>query len=140
MCSAFSQIQTLNKGRMGQDKYEDMIRKATVHLEFCAKLYKIQMDRGRYFLHEHPASAKSWENDMMSRLSKDQRVYTIIGDMCRFKMTQQDEYGTGLVKKRTGFMTNAVMIAGRLAQRCDGGHRHIHLINCLLYTSDAADE
>ena len=44
-------------------------------------------------------------------------------------MFQETLEGPELVRKPIGFMTNAKMIAGRLAQRCDGGHMHIHLMN-----------
>ena len=129
MCSAFSQLQSLNRTRIGEEKYQDMVKKGTEHLEFCAKLYKMQMENGLYFIHEHPAGAKSWDNELIRRLTEKTGVYTVIGDMCRYGMKQEDELGTGLVKKRTMFMTNAEMIAGRLAKRCNGGHRHIELIN-----------
>ena len=49
--------------------------------------------------------------------------------MCAFGMLQEDEHGVGLVKKPTGFMTNSRCIADRLKRPCEGGHRHIHLIN-----------
>ncbi len=49
--------------------------------------------------------------------------------MCRFGMQQEDENGEGLVKKRTMCMTNAKLIAGKLAHKCVGGHRHVNLIN-----------
>ena len=89
----------------------------------------MQMDNGLYFIHEHPAGARSWDNEMINRLTKESGVYTVVGDMCRLSMQQEDELGKGLIKKRTMFMTNAEMIAGKLAKRCVGGHRHIELIN-----------
>ena len=61
MCKAFSILQGLNKERMGPVRYEEMLRQARIHFEFCASLYQIQADQGRYFLHEHPASASSWK-------------------------------------------------------------------------------
>ena len=106
MCSAFSQLQVLNRGRMGEQKYWDMVQKGTEHLEFCAKLYRMQMDNGLYFIHEHPAGAKSWDNELINRLTKESGVYTVIGDMCRFGMQQEDDIGKGLIKKRIMFMTN----------------------------------
>jgi len=66
---------------------------------------------------------------MMKEIMKDPRVYQVIGDMWCFSMSQDDELGEALIRKPTGFMTNAEMIATRLARRCDGGHRHIHLVN-----------
>ena len=40
MCSAFSQLQSLNRARMGEERYQNMIKDARVHLDFCSKLYK----------------------------------------------------------------------------------------------------
>ena len=56
-------------------------------------------------------------------------VHRVVGNMCAFGMLQEDSQGTALVKKPTGFMTNAPCVAARLAKPCLGGHRHIHLIN-----------
>ena len=35
------------------------------HLKFCIELYNIQLSNGLYFLHEHPASARSWQVEEM---------------------------------------------------------------------------
>ena len=32
------------------------------HLEICCHLYKMQVNQGLYFLHEHPQGASSWNN------------------------------------------------------------------------------
>jgi hypothetical protein len=122
-------MQSLNKSKMNKDKFEELLQSGLQHLRFCVKLYKIQMDNGLHFLHEHPATAKSWEDPIVERIMKDWRVYGVKGDMCRFGMQQKDENGEGHVKKRTMFMTNAEMSAGKLAQKCVGGHRHVNLIN-----------
>ena len=129
MCSAFSQLQTLNRSRMGETKYQEMLDYGTLHLRFCMKLYKMQMDNGLYFLHEHPANAGSWKDESVQRILADYRVTKVAGNMCMFGMTQRDEEGMGFIKKNTGFMTNADAIAGRLNRRCDNSHRHIELIN-----------
>ena len=57
------------------------------------------------------------------------KVQKVKGDMCEFGMTQEDRQGTGHVKKSTGFMIHAPAIATALAQTCQGGHRHITLVN-----------
>ena len=38
---------------------------------------------------------------------EDPRVKRVVGNMCMFNMEQRDEIGYGLIKKDTGFMTNA---------------------------------
>jgi hypothetical protein len=47
--------------------------------------------------------------------------------MCRWGMNQEDKSGEALVRKRTGFMTNAGEIAKVLEKKCNGDHRHISL-------------
>ena len=49
-------------------------------------------------------------------------------DMCDFGMTASDELGEALVRKRTKVLTNSAEVAKRIARRCDGQHRHVHLI------------
>jgi hypothetical protein len=58
----------------------------------------------------------------------DYRVKTVTGNMCMFGMKQEAEGSSGLVKKDTKFMTNAIMIAERLNRVCDKTHKHIQLI------------
>ena len=41
-------------------KVEKLISDGRVHLKFMCRLYKAQIESGRYFLHDHPASAVSW--------------------------------------------------------------------------------
>ena len=59
MCTAFSHIQNLNKARRDPEVVRLEIVKARVHLAWCCRLYKKQVDRGAYFLHEHPRLATS---------------------------------------------------------------------------------
>ena len=35
--------------------------KALMHLEFVTEMYRGQIEGGRFFLHEHPETAGSWE-------------------------------------------------------------------------------
>ena len=89
----------------------------------------MQMEGGRYFLHEHPATARSWETEVVQDIVHRRSVRVVKGDMCTFEMTQTDSEGIGHIKKTTNFMTNAECIANRLDQRCKGDHRHIQLIS-----------
>jgi hypothetical protein len=86
------------------------------------------MEQGLYFIHEHPAHARSWQDPEIDKLVRDYRVKTVVGNMCMFGMTQEVAGSSGLVKKDTRFMTNATMIAERLNKVCDKTHRHVPLI------------
>jgi hypothetical protein len=66
-CTAFSILNRgLNYPKMPAEKVERVIIEGRVHLAFCCQLYKDQLDRGKHFLCEHPASASSWwEKEVM---------------------------------------------------------------------------
>ena len=87
------------------------------------------MRNGLYFLHEHPATASSWQLDTVQSMMHRRGVHAVVGDICTFEMKQQDELGTAFIRKPTKFMTNSQCIANRLSQRCPGNHRRIQLIN-----------
>ncbi len=75
-----------------------MLERARVHLKFCMKLCKLQMEMGLHFLFEHPWSAASWNTEEVVDVSRRKGVQTVRGDMCRFGMMSEDEEGKGLVK------------------------------------------
>lgn len=128
MCSAFSQIQGLNFSKMDAADVQKVIAYGTKHLEFCLKLYKLQHDNGLYFLHEHPWGAKSWDNLLVKQMLELPDIVKVKSHMCAFGMNDSDHQGGGLVKKPTGFMTNAIKLAERLEQPCSGDHRHVLLL------------
>ena len=64
-------------------KREAALKEARVHLEFVVSLYKLQIDEGRYFLHEHPWGAKSWHEPCIKELMKEPSVKVVRGDMCK---------------------------------------------------------
>ena len=57
-CTMFSNLQHLSGW---SDKKEIRLTTAKRHLEFVCQIYKDQVDRGGWFVHEHPASASSWK-------------------------------------------------------------------------------
>ena len=129
MCSAFSQLQTLNFPKMNKADIERMINYGRKHLEFAIELYKIQIKNQLYFLHEHPWRARSWKEEEMRQLLAIPGVVKVRGDMCQFDMIQEDGQGIGRIRKSTGFATNSPQIAAQLSRVCQGGHRHIQLIS-----------
>ena len=120
MCGPFSNLQNLNaRTEEAKRSLEEKEREGTMHLEFCVEQYEVQMKRGRYFLHEHPQSARSWKLGCIERLASNDEVFKVTGDMCRHGMVSVDDVGEGLVKKPTTFLTNSTEIADALALRCD---------------------
>ena len=113
----------------GRAKVLKARKDAEVHLRFCAAMYRFQMEGGRYFLHEHPRSAVSWEVPCMKSLIEDPRVCKVKADMCQFGMKSTDQLGEAYVKKPTTFLTNSLEMSKSLSRRCTPGeHRHVHLM------------
>ena len=59
------------------------LNNAVQHMECVSELYREQTKEGRYFLHEHPATASSWELGCMRKLAEKESVYVVIADMCQ---------------------------------------------------------
>ena len=132
MCIAYSCMNNINYARMSKEEVDERVADARKHLEFCVKLYRIQMNEGHYLLHEHPASAKSWEETAAKRLLMEEIVERVVGDQCRYGLKSREGDVVGPAKKPTGFMTNSVCIARRLEKRCVNTpqrqvHQHIRL-------------
>ena len=49
--------------RMTQRKKYDEVHRARVHMQFACRMYKLQHDEGRYFLHELCQSEMPWRKD-----------------------------------------------------------------------------
>ena len=130
MCTAFSCLQALNWGRMSSGDKERMLQRARVHLHFCMKLYELQRQAGRYFAHEHPASATSWTDPEVKKLMKKPDVETTIMHMCQYGMTCKGPDGVEApVLKPTKWMSNSPALLSRLSRTCTRGtHVHTHLV------------
>ena len=135
-CGPFSQLQNLVDARnqVPASVRSKRLQEGKKHLRTSVRAYRAQMDAGRYFLHEHPKGARSWEEPEVEELRKDPRVYEVTGPMCRWKMESSDAWGKGLVKKETRWLTNSRHIAAILSGVCSNvegktWHRHVNLIN-----------
>ena len=87
---------------------------AIIHLSFCAEVFPMQIDEGRYYLHEHPLTAKSSQEPCYNEIIKhDYNIATII-HMCAYKMKIPDKFGNYYVYKPTQVITKAPLVAARL--------------------------
>lgn len=129
-CTWHSIMQNINKFQHGAEHYErflELKKIADEHIAFCLKLYKLQDLAGRYYLHEHPQSATSWNLDIMKKFIDTLQPYKVTADQCQYGLITRDGEKTGPAKKPTSFMTNSWHIAQKLQKRCDGSHQHIRL-------------
>ena len=121
--------QGINHKRMSPERVESLRLEAVQHLHFVIGLYKAQVDNGRHFLHEHPATATSWSDPWMVRLLEHPKIATVTSDQCEYGLLTPDAEGTPTpAKKPTRWMSSSAHMLKRLSRRCSGQHVHQHLV------------
>ena len=69
---------------MDPAKVELMRAEAVEHLHFVMGIYKMQLDGGRHFLHEHPATASSWSDPWVVKMLQHPRVSALVSHQCEY--------------------------------------------------------
>ena len=69
-CTMFSNLHNLGRSDRNFEEIEKQYEEAREHLKFCCKVYKLQIESGRYFLHEHPWAAKNWKSPKWKELKR----------------------------------------------------------------------
>lgn len=90
-CTVFSTMNFINHSRMSTEEVEARYAYARRHLEFSTRLYKMQMDAGRYFLHGHRHAAISWQEDCIRRILGKHGVVKVVGDQCMYGFISRDK-------------------------------------------------
>ena len=118
----------LNYKKMARNKIDTLISDGRTHLEFVLQIYRLQIAGGRYVLHEHPATAKSWEEDGMQELITRNDVFDVISHQCAYGLTSIGDDGQPRpVLKPTRWLSNSRHMIYRLSKRCKRHHEH-HLL------------
>ena len=86
-CTVFSAMQNINQRHNVGEAWDEKYQQALTHLEYAVQLYWEQASRGRFFIHEHPATASSWALPLIKELERHPGVQVVTGDMCRWGMT-----------------------------------------------------
>ena len=81
----------------------------------------MQLDDGRYFLHEHPALASSWIQPCITNLLNRPEVDKVRCDQCQYdqEVSSGKDKGSPIMKP-TCFMSNAPELLTTLQRRCTG--------------------
>ncbi len=117
MCTKFCSWQRLNDQVRPPDVVRREYYQAVMHLRFMAEIYHDQMRRGRYFLHEHPATATSWDEECMQEVMEAEHVDSVVGDRCMYGQEARDG---SPVRKATKWMSNSPWVLKALSTRCAG--------------------
>ena len=95
MCTWFSVLQQLNKGKKDPEEWEQGFQRAVEHIKFVFELYDMQVRGGRYFLHEHPATATSWKlPEVVEFCARYPHLYAVTSAMCQLGLTTTGVDGT----------------------------------------------
>ena len=135
-CTMFSKLQELNiymyrNDRDWMERFQVNMEQGKRYVKFCTEVYEYQRKMGRYFLHEHPWLASSWQMKCIDDLLNHDDVMKVRTDMCQFGMvTRTGGIGSemGAVLKPTAFMTNSPCIGKELARRCPRDHTRVPLV------------
>jgi hypothetical protein len=127
-CTAFCAFNDrLNYRKMPPEIVRRKKAEAKVLLGFAMEIYELQLQGGRHFLHEHPASASSWTEPRMKALRRRRGVGEVVAHMCQFGMRPRSSCGSAFVLKPTRFLSSSPEILQRLARRCKRDHEHQRL-------------
>ena len=128
-CGPFSPLQNLSKYKRTDEENQQILEEGRMHLKVAVDCYLEQHNHGRFFLHEHPKPSASWQEPEIERLASLPGVYKVESPMCKWEMVAEDQQGVGYVRKDTCWLTNSPEMAKCIEGKCEGGHRHVHLIN-----------
>ncbi|CAK0865658.1 unnamed protein product, partial [Prorocentrum cordatum] len=129
MCAPWSNLQALNVIQgVDVNAINAIMERGVVHLVFCAERYKEQIKADRPFLHEQPASSRSWRLWMIREIAEMPGIHYVECDQCAYGLWCTDAVGPALVKKPTGWLTNSAEIARELTRRCPGCARHCQTV------------
>ena len=81
-CTVFSSMQNINQKHHGTPEWQTRYAEGLALLQFSVEVYWDQISRGKFFLHEHPATASSWDLPSIRELAEHPGVIIVTGDMC----------------------------------------------------------
>ena len=126
-CRTFSPLRRLSNFKRNPWVVQDEEQEGTLHMDYAVSLAEDQMDQGRAFILEHPAT--SWKSKSLKRLCERPDVYTIYLDMCAFNLRATKGPAAGrLARKSTVLATNIPEIADYVERSCNKKHLHGPLI------------
>jgi hypothetical protein len=100
------------------------------HIDFVLEFYDIQHEVGRWFLHEHPEKATSWNLEQAKETATRKGIDVTTLDQCMDGLTTWGKDGKETpARKRTKMMTNCPELIQELDKKCDGSHGHQQLLD-----------
>ena len=93
-------------------------------------LYKTQLVGGRHIVHEHPETATSWADPLMTNLLKKKKVATTASNQCEYGLLTLGLNGEKmLAKKPTKWMSSCPHMPRKLFKRYSKEHIHQQVLS-----------
>jgi hypothetical protein len=123
-CTSFSSLMHMwNYPKMNPEKASEMWALGMRFLEHSMRAAAVQVEGGRFFAFEHPASASSWKQVCTQTVKAMPGVQTVEFDQCMLGLVSKVTRTP--MKKRTRVMTNCPMLVDMLRPfQCDRSHVH----------------
>ena len=123
-CTSFCSFnRRLNYRRMDPERVRRLIHEGNILLRFALEVYEFQFAEGRHFLHEHHASACSWQVPRMAALRQRQDVGEVIAHLCQYGLVTPGPNGSPMpAQKPTRFLSSAPELLKLLGKQCPGDH------------------
>ncbi len=126
-CTLYSLLTQLwNRKRMSREVWKQRRAHADSLMQFSMAVCRYQRDHGRFFLHEHPARADSWELRAVRTVERLPGVYTSCFDQCVYGLVAP--YTGEPCKKATKLLHNMPRIHAEFDGKtcaCTSPHRRI---------------
>ena len=115
---------------------DDELRRARVHMQFVCRMYKLQHEEGRYFLHKHCQSEWPWRKDCGEEVQEMNgvKLMSVNQGSCSLSSVRR-ERNVELNEKPTMMVTNCPVIAFTLNKRylkhlersepCQSEHKYV---------------
>ena len=129
-CTAFSiWNESMNYRKMDPEEVKRRKQEGRMHLHFALSICKLQLDQGRHFLFEHPATASTWKDPVMLNILGLPGVNVSVSDQCMTGLTTKGPDGIQMpAKKSTRWASSSHHMIKRLSQRCSKDHDHQMLV------------
>ena len=115
LCTEFSALQALIRGRAGERDRLRRLAEARVLLGFAVEVCWLQLCAGRQYLHEHLAAASSWKEGIVDRLRRDLRGGEVTCHQRRYTLVTSGPGGVPVPPRRpTTFLSSSPLILDRL--------------------------
>ena len=124
----FCTRQSINHKHMDPLVVQPLVRDTRRHLKCACRLYRKQIGSGKFFLHEHPATASSWKMPGIKRVMGMNGVGTTATHQSMLSLATACENGEPmLAKKPTTCMSNSPCMLLELTRCCNDYHKHQQL-------------